>query len=223
MKPQSLQDAIKAQALRREKARQSGGWKEPVVKQHKVSAEDLVKSCPSRFPQSPAAVQPFLASVNPPTVYNTELTSMKNTIEKMQKELKQQSNDIAALKQENIQLRNDLEALSSEKENKMKTPASLEPHSAKDIEECQRSDNALRHFMKTKEGLYDSKHLSIREENGCSIICFKRKVYIPENLRAKTLRHYKRSHPTDSDALAALRRNCCWLDLEKDFYDPMKY
>ena len=221
MKPQSLQDAIKAQALRREKARQSEGWKEPVVKQHKVSAEDLIKS-PSRFAQSPTSVQPFLASVNPPTVYNTELTSMKRVIEEMQKELKLQSNDIAALQQENVQLRNDLEALSSEKENKMKTPASLEPHSAKDIEEGQRSDKALRQFMKTKEGLFDSKHLSIREENGCSIICFKRKVYIPENLRSKTLRHYKRSYPTDSDALAALRRNCCLLDLEKDFYDPLK-
>lgn len=222
MKPQSLQDAIKAQALRREKARQSGGWKEPVVKQHKVSAEDLVRS-PSRAVQSPIATQPIYSSVNPATTNNAELNSIKKMIEEMKKDLIIQKNDIAALKQENAMLRNDLAALSSEKENKVKTPASLEPHSAKDLEENQRSDKVLRHFMKTKEGLFDSKHMSIREENGCNIICFRKKIYIPENLRSKTIRHYKRSHPTDSEALTALRKNCCWLDLEKDFYDPSKY
>lgn len=222
MKPQSLQDAIKAQALRREKARESGGWKEPVIKQHKVSADDLAKS-PSRRVQSPIATKSLYESVNPLTVYNTDITSIKKIIEEMQKDLKNQKDDIVALQRENLQLRNDLAALSSEKENKVKTPASLEPHSAKDLEEGQRLDKALRQFMKTKEGLFDSKHMSIREENGCSIICFKKKIYVPETLRSKTIRHYKRSHPTDSEAMTALRKNCCWLDLEKDFYDPSKY
>lgn len=222
MKPQSLQDAIKAQALSKEKARQSGGWKEPVVKQHKVTAEDLVKS-PSRRVQSPVATQSLYALDNPLTIQNTELIDLKKIVNEMQKDLKIQKNEIAALQKENIKLRNDLEALSSEKENKVKIPASMEPHSAKDIEEGQRQDKVLRQFMKTKEGPFDSKHLSIREESGSNIVCFKKKIYIPENLRSKTIRYYKRSHPTDSEALAALRKNCCWLDLEKDFYDPSKY
>ena len=144
-------------------------------------------------------------------------------IEETQKDLKIQKSEIAALQNENIKLRNDLDELSSEKENKVKMPASLEPHAAKDIEEGQRLDKTLRQFIKTKEGLFDSKHMSIREENSSSIICFKKKIYIPENLRSKTIRYYKRSHPTDSEALVALLKNCCWLDLEKDFYDPLKY
>ena len=222
MKPQSLQDAIKAQALRKEKARQSGGWKEPVIKQHKVSAEDLVRS-PSRAAQSPIAMPPIYASVNSTKTNHAEITSMKKMMEEMKKELIIQKNDIITLKQENVLLRNDLAAVSSEKENKVKIPASLEPHSAKDLEESQRLDKAMRHFMKTKEGLFDSKQMSIREENGCNIICFRKKIYIPDSLRSKTIRYYKRSHPTDSEALVALRKNCCWLDLEKDFYDPSKY
>lgn len=225
MKPQSLQDAIKEQALRKEKARQSGGWKEPVIKQHKVSAEDLVRS-PSRMAQSPIAMPPIYSSaVMPTTTNNTEINSIKKIIEQMKKDLLIQKNEIAVLRQENVALRNDLNAvMSSEKENsKVKVPASLEPHSAKDLEESQRLDKALRNFMKTKEGLFDSKHMSIRDEQGCNIICFRKKIYIPDKLRSKTIQYYKRLHHTDSEALTALRKNCCWLDLEKDFYDPSKY
>jgi hypothetical protein len=221
MKPQSLQDAIKAQALRREKARQTGGWKEPLVKQHKVTAEDLVKS-PSRRVLSPLAAPPIYVSTTSSAIDNSELLNLKKIVDDMKNEMKQQKNDIMVLQKENKELRTILQAISSEKENKVKTPASLEPHYAKDLAESQRTDKILRHFMKTKEGLYDSKHMSIRDENGCNIVCFKNKIYIPEVLRVKTIEHYKHSHPTDSAALASLRKNCCWLDLEKDFYVPSK-
>jgi regulator of replication initiation timing len=223
MKPQSLQDAIKANALLREKARQSSGWKEPVVKQHKVSAEDMVKS-PNRRVQSPIAAPPIHAAMIPNAANNAEITYIKRNVDKIQQELKQHKEDIVALKKENKELRDAIAALMSDKENKVKTPASLEPHSVNDLAHSQREDKVLRKYMRTKEGLYDGKYMSIRDENGSSIICFKKKIYIPENLRAKTIKHYKRCHTTtDSDALAALRKNCCWPDLEKDFYDPAKY
>ena len=72
--------------------------------------------------------------------------------------------------------------------------------------------------MKTKEGLYESKYMSIREEKGGNLVCFKKKIYIPQALREKTIDFYKSEHSTDSIALAALRKNCCWPDLEKDFF-----
>lgn len=221
MKPQSLQDAIKAQALRKEKARQSGGWKEPVVKQHKITAEDLLQS--PRRAQTPMDAPPIYMPSLSAATNNIELDILKKMISEMQAELKRQRNDIHELQSENRRLQETVQTMSSEKENtKSKQPASLEPHSEKDLAEGQRLDKALRQFMKTKEGLYDAKHMSIREENGSNIVCFRKKIYIPENLRSKTIKHYKRFHPTDDMALTALKKNCCWPDLEKDFHDPSR-
>lgn len=236
MKPQSLQDAIKAQALRKEKARQTGGWKEPYVKKYEITAEDLAKS-PKRV-QSPMPVPPLYASA-PPAVNNQELVSLKTIVEGMQQELKQQRVDITTLQKENEELRRTLRSRPSIGDSaqgssssrcmqsppssptslkKAKPPALLEPHSVEDLAKYQRLDEALRYFMKTKQGLYDSKYLSIREEKGGNLVCFKNKIFIPHKLREKTIRHYKSEHPTDSIALAALRKNCCWPDLEKDFF-----
>ena len=44
MKPQNLQDAIKLKALKKKDKISNGGWKEPVVKTYKVTAEDM-KAC----------------------------------------------------------------------------------------------------------------------------------------------------------------------------------
>jgi hypothetical protein len=44
MKPQSLQDAIKSAAMKKKTRIQSGGWKEPNVKQVKVTAADMKSS-----------------------------------------------------------------------------------------------------------------------------------------------------------------------------------
>jgi hypothetical protein len=44
MKPQSLQDAIKSAAMKKKTRIQSGGWKEPKVKQVKVTAADMKSS-----------------------------------------------------------------------------------------------------------------------------------------------------------------------------------
>jgi hypothetical protein len=242
MKPQALQDAIKAQALARHKKIESGQWKEPVVKVHKVTADEMGKGPKAvQAPPSKPSMS-FLPAVNP------EIEGIKITLSDMVKELKQQKADIEMLKRENRELRemigrgtgaptpgspghssvltpsmtnyHPISAPSSPvSPKKAKPPAVLDPHTAKEIVEGQRTDKALRIFMKTKEGLYDPKYMSIRDESGAgSIVCFKRKVYIPENLRTKTIKHYKRYNENDSLALAAMRKNCCWPDMEKDFF-----
>ena len=148
----------------------------------------------------------------------------------MQIDLKRQRADIAELRNENKEIREALRAQPSNRDRdsitppasptKNKPPASMEPHTLADLSEYQRLDKALRHFMKTKEGLYDSKYMTIREEKGGNLVCFKKKIYIPEKLREKTIRHYKKEHLSDVMALAALRKNCCWPELEKDFFSP---
>lgn len=54
MKPQALQDAIKAAALKKRTKVESKGWKEPVVKKHQISAEEFAQA-KSRRPQAPPA------------------------------------------------------------------------------------------------------------------------------------------------------------------------
>ena len=66
MKPQALQDAIKAAALQKTKRRERGGWKEPVVHKHKITADEfkkaktkgpLLASAPTAVAANPAALQ----------------------------------------------------------------------------------------------------------------------------------------------------------------------
>jgi len=298
MKPQSLQDAIKAQALARAKKVERGEWKEPVVKEHKLTAEDL-KASPKV--SAPATAAPMYAAV---PMNNAEVTAIKNLmqakllplVEGMSRELKGQNSTISALQHENKEMRErfqqqanavsnlkqdnnelkemlklqmsaisamqrenkELKELIKEQANnaeraaystsdpmtpvapskpgvvypmspyvasppvspskKVKPPASLEPHSPETLLEQQRKDKALRHFMKTKEGLFDTKYMSLRAVDGGNLVMFKKKVYVPEKLRAKTIEYYKNEHDEESKALEVLRKNCCWPDLEKDFF-----
>jgi len=301
MKPQSLQDAIKAQALAKAKKREKGEWKEPVVKQHKVTAEDL-KVSPKV--QSPAAAAPMYATAAVPPMNNADVTAIKNMmqakllplVEGLSAELKQQKSAVSSLQEENKDLSNSLERqnatinslkqenqelknmikeqsasiLSALREDnnelkallkdqakkgermvlsaappvtpvtvskpsvtapmspfysspppspskKVKPPASLEPHGAEDLLANQRKDKALRHFMKTKEGLFDPKYMSLREVDGGNLVLFKKKIYIPEKLRAETIEYYRSEH-SESEALEKMRKNCCWPDMEKDFF-----
>lgn len=238
MKPQSLQDAIKAKAAKQQQARQAGGWKEPAVKKYTVTAEDLARS-PKRDARTLPSTPAYFASPVQPA-FNNDVMAIKKAVEVMQTELKQQRVDITTLRTENKELRDLIRSLQSATTNsnptssravspssdpvisspkKAKTPASVEPHSTEDLADAQRLDKAMRHFMRTQEGLYDGKHMSIREEKDGRIICFKNKIYIPLKLRDVTIKHYKNEHPTESVALAALRKNCCWPDLEKDFFE----
>jgi DNA repair exonuclease SbcCD ATPase subunit len=244
MKPQSLQDAIKAKALRKEQVRQENGWKEPYVKKYEITAADLVKSSPA---QAPALASPMYATSAPAVLPTPDVSAIKKMMQDMQSELKQQRMDIAALQKENKELKEALQSVqqqlqqqqqtqqstttaSSSDHNttpleepcspkKAKQPASPAPHSIEDLAEAQRLDKAMRHFMRTQEGLYDAKYMTIREETDGRLICFKNKIYIPLQLRDKTIRYYKSEHATESLALAAMRKNCCWPDLEKDFFD----
>lgn len=315
MKPQSLQDAIKAQALARAKKREKGEWKEPVVKQHKITAEDMSRASPRV--QSPAAVTPVYASASPPmyasaaapTMNNADVTAIKNLmqakllplVEGLSAELKQQKSAISTLQEESADLSNSLERQRStitslKKENqelkemikqqsasilsalreennelkallkdqgkkaekmvlssappvtpatvskpsvkvpmspfysspppspskKVKPPASLEPHGAEDLLANQRKDTALRHFMKTKEGLFDPKYMSLREVDGGNLVLFKKKIYIPEKLRTKTIEYYRSQH-SESEALEKMRKNWCWPDMEKGFFAAPSY
>jgi DNA mismatch repair ATPase MutL len=246
MKPQSLQDAIKAKALRQEQARQEKGWKEPYVKKYEITAADLAKS-PA---QAPASASPMYATSAPsaPTVLpSPDVSAIKKMVQDVQSELKQQRMDIAALQKENNDLREALQSVQQQLQpqqqthqqsattasssdhstplegpaspKKAKQPASPAPHSIEDLAEAQRLDKAMRHFMRTQEGLYDAKYMTIREETDGRLICFKNKIYIPLKLRDKTIQYYKSEHATESLALAAMRKNCCWPDLEKDFFD----
>jgi septal ring factor EnvC (AmiA/AmiB activator) len=240
MKPQSLQDAIKAKALRKEQVRQEKGWKDPYVKKYEITAADLVKS-PA---QAPALASPMYATSAPAVLLTPDVSAIKKMMQDVQSELKQQRMDIAALQKENKELKEALQAVqqqlqqqtqqstttaSSSDHNtpleeptspkKAKQPASPAPHSIEDLAEAQRLDKAMRHFMRTQEGLYDAKYMTIREETDGRLICFKNKIYIPLQLRDKTIQYYKSEHATESLALAAMRKNCCWPDLEKDFFD----
>jgi len=271
MKAQSLQDAIKAKARDRQKKFEKGEWKEPVVKQHKITAADM-KAGPRV--QSPAAFAAPMAYAAAPPMNNAELTAIKHQmtnkllpmVEEMSKEIKQQRSDISALQKENKELRalmqsqakttnqetSELKELiraqASKKApqapltypmspmtpstsayssptaspRKFKPPASMEPHAVEDLLTAQRKDPALRQFMKTKEGLFEPKYLSVREVEGGSLVLFKKKFYIPERLRSKTIQYYKNEYQTESKALEVLRKNCCWPELEKDFYSVSK-
>jgi hypothetical protein len=230
MKPQSLQDAIKANALKKAQARQSGGWKEPVVKVHKVTAEDMKRSTPAAATSSiPAGGAPA------PAIPNYELTSINNKLSEILQEIRKQGSDIKALREENERLREEVRQMKESNDatsvattsyhpsspvspKKVKPPASLDPHNPIDLVESQRLDVTLRTYMKTKEGLYDGKYMSLRPAAGGNIVCFKRRIYIPIKLRQKTIQHYKRHNTSESKALEALRKNCIWPDLEKDFY-----
>jgi hypothetical protein len=73
MKPQSLQDAIKAAALKNQTNRQKTGWKEPVVKQHKITAEDLKAAASPKA----ALLAPAAYAAPPPQQFSQELQREK--------------------------------------------------------------------------------------------------------------------------------------------------
>ena len=244
MKPQALQEAIKAQALRKAKSRENKGWKEPVVKKHQVTAEEMKGS--ARRVQTPAASTPYTSAA--PTAdmsgiqqrvsnLSADMNQLKMQLADAQKEIKAlqaENKELLALKAEMAELKRSIQtqtgnsallnqesASTSPPASPVKTnkpPASMEPHTSKELVEHQRKDKVLREFMKTKQGLYDPKYLSLREVDEGNIVCFKRKIYIPKKLRDKSISHYKREFIVESMALAALRKNCCWPELEKDFF-----
>lgn len=242
MKPQSLQDAIKANALKKATARQNGGWKEPVVKVHKVTADDMKRATPAAamggggVPGTAAAG----AAMAMPNSSSYELTAINGKLSEILQEIRKQGSDIKALREENERLREEVRQMKESNDasmsasasfqypssmtnspvspKKTKPPAALDPHTAADLVEAQRLDKALRQYMKTKEGLYEAKYMSLRPAAGGNIVCFKKRIYVPATLRKKTIDYYKRYNATDSQALEALRKNCIWEDLEKDFY-----
>jgi hypothetical protein len=110
---------------------------------------------------------------------------------------------------------NSLDPPSSPRKGKQKTLPSIAPHDASELFELQRKDKALKVYLKTREGLYDEKHLSVDIINGQDIICFKNRAYIPAVLRAKTIQYYQQNIPVVP--MTALRKNCIWPEMETDY------
>lgn len=106
------------------------------------------------------------------------------------------------------------------KEQQSKTAqVHLAPHSAAMLTRHQRTDAVLRHFMRTKEGLFGIESMTIPDIDDCSIFCFHKKAYIPTALRAKTIQYYKTAHQDSEErALNTLKSNCIWPEMEHDFY-----
>jgi predicted nucleic acid-binding Zn-ribbon protein len=75
MKPQSLQDAIKSAAMKKKTKIQSGGWKEPKVKQVKVTAADMKSSERARGSSKGMAFMPPAPPVD--NVMRKELDLLK--------------------------------------------------------------------------------------------------------------------------------------------------
>jgi hypothetical protein len=97
MKPQSLQDAIKAQAMEKA-AKRAREWKEPEVKTHRISAEEF-KSAKAKPVQSPAAATPVYSASNS-GVSLEAFNSMKNQIMQQLSEMKEIRNMLTEFREE---------------------------------------------------------------------------------------------------------------------------
>lgn len=84
MKPQSLQDAIKAAATKKKSKIAQGGWKEPAIKQHKLSADEFKNI---KKPQSPVSVSAYA----PPSYNNEGGTEVVQRLERECNELKKEN------------------------------------------------------------------------------------------------------------------------------------
>lgn len=102
-------------------------------------------------------------------------------------------------------------------EAKKKWTIELEPHTAEAIVDSQRQDPVLRHFMKTRTGLYDTKYMRIQTVHGCfQIVCFKKRVYMPALLRLSTISYYQKTYR--QGGLERLKKNFIWPTLEDEFH-----
>lgn len=79
MKPQSLQDAIKAAALKKKSRIESGQWKEPKVKEVKVTAADMKNSekAAGNHPRNGAVFMPAAAPASVDSVLRKEMDLLK--------------------------------------------------------------------------------------------------------------------------------------------------
>jgi hypothetical protein len=63
--------------------------------------------------------------------------------------------------------------------------------------------------------------MSVVNVEGKSLVHFRGKVYVPQNLRERTMRHYLELYPSTGrdDAKAKLAEDCTWPHQERDMFD----
>lgn len=114
MKPQFLQDAIKSAALKKAQKREAGTWKEPVVRQHKVTAEDLAREkTSSSRPAVPSSGMGGVGSSGIP-VTTTMTGDASKLLQQMQQERQSWLQERDALLKEMKALRVDMQNHSKE-------------------------------------------------------------------------------------------------------------
>jgi len=241
MKPQELQDAIKAAALKKKAKVEKGEWKEPIEKRHRITREEFAKAKKLQVPQGTSSMALTAAPMNMDLVHKLERERQEWRKEKdgLLEEMKLHRSEMDELRKEMTKLREDMQELrvknshlqqgatrelsaspkkqleASPLEKEEEEPLSPKPHTAESLYEFQRKDKALRDFMKTQKGLFPAGHMDIKEIAGKKIVCFKNRIYVPLKLRDKTLAYYFDTYPKDPKR--AMMKQCVWPELEKDF------
>lgn len=74
-------------------------------------------------------------------------------------------------------------------------------------------------MMKPSDDFYPKKQMSVETVEGTKVVLFKKKLYIPEKLRQKTMSWYFDNYP---DASAKLAAHCTWPTQDKDVSEYAK-
>jgi hypothetical protein len=71
--------------------------------------------------------------------------------------------------------------------------------------------------------MYPRKTMKVVIMEGKSLVHFRGKVYVPQNLRERAMRHYHELYPSsgrdDETAKAKLAEDCTWPHQELDMFD----
>mmetsp|Transcript_17745 Transcript_17745/g.33683 ORF Transcript_17745/g.33683 Transcript_17745/m.33683 type:complete len:282 (-) Transcript_17745:148-993(-) len=89
----------------------------------------------------------------------------------------------------------------------------LRPHRSSDLYEAQRNDEELRDLLRSKTTNVD---FVVAKVHGKNLVFFghDRRVYIPANLRAKTMKYYRKNFKYSSKQ--RLAESCYWPNMERD-------
>lgn len=125
MKPQNLQDAIKASASKKKDKISTGGWKEPVVKKHKMSAEEYkqikkpqapmaVAGAPSYASGSSAGTEIIQQMQRERNELKKETSSLLSELKEQRREMKEYHQELKDNRSEMAQLRKDMAKMSQD-------------------------------------------------------------------------------------------------------------
>jgi hypothetical protein len=137
MKPQSLQDAIKDAALKNRTRRESGGWQEPLIKKHQISAEEFSKGKTLQTPMT-MVPQPSYSSGGVGSneivqkldrernefkkerdILLTEMKGHREEMEQMRQEMNENRSEMEELRKNMVKMRRDM---TEEKQSRTSSP-----------------------------------------------------------------------------------------------------